>query len=80
MEDDGWLEMAYEDRFVSDIDEDDWDAIGPSMEVEPDECPYCYTPMGAGHTKDCRLNKPERSTFSILNEYFPWINPIDGSV
>jgi hypothetical protein len=55
MYEDSHLEMDYEDRFVSDMDEDD-EGIGLNWEPEPDECPYCDTPMGLGHTKECRLN------------------------
>lgn len=73
MYEDSHLEMDYEDRYIADIDEDE--GIGPSMEVEPDECPYCDTPMGLGHTKGCWFNPANRDPIEVYGtpEHEAWL-------
>ena len=58
--------MEYEDR--------DDDSI-QIWEIEPDECPYCETPMGLGHTKGCWVDPANRSRYEIYGtlEHESWL-------
>ena len=58
MNEDSHLEMDYEDRYTSDMEVDD-EGVHQIWEVEPDECPYCETPMGLGHVDGCTLADPK---------------------